>query len=214
MSQASFAYPPRFAVWLVDLFTPDNQMEAIPGDLLEEFLQLALKSGPAFARRWYWRQSLKTIAHLFGEGLRDVRWLLSVVGAGLLGLYGIGLWNEKVVVAILARYHVYGYVSPYAFWVFYDIVMGCLVIPMLTGCIAAVAAKRRGMAAAIMLSLLSGAFYGLLGLPFFFYLLSHWHNSYNSSHIAAKILISALVSPVMIAVGGRIGRRVRFTLAH
>jgi hypothetical protein len=214
MPQASFAYPPRFAVWLVELFTPDDQAEAIPGDLVEEFSQHALKSGPAFARRWYWRQSLKTVAHLFGDGFRDVRWLLSVVGAGLLGLYGNGLWNEKVVVAILARYHVYGYVTPYSFWVFYDIVIGCLMIPMLTGCITAIAAKKRGMAAAIMLSLVFGALYGLLGLPFLFYWLSHWHNLYNSSHIAAKILISALVSPVMIAVGGRIGRKVRFTLAH
>ncbi len=62
MSQASFVQPPRIAVWLVDLFTPDKQAESIPGDLLEEFSDLASKSGVAFARRWYWRHSVKTIA--------------------------------------------------------------------------------------------------------------------------------------------------------
>ena len=64
MSQAPFVRPPHIALWLVDLFTPSEQAESIPGDLLEEFLELALKSGDAFARRWYWRQSVKTVAHL------------------------------------------------------------------------------------------------------------------------------------------------------
>lgn len=73
MSQASFVQPPRIAAWLVDLFTPVKQAESIPGDLLEEFLDLTSKLGVARARRWYWRQSLKTIAHLIGtEG-----WLLA-----------------------------------------------------------------------------------------------------------------------------------------
>jgi hypothetical protein len=74
MSQARFVRPPRIALWLVDLFTPSEQAESIPGDLLEEFLELALKSGDAFARRWYWRQSVKTVAHLIATGFLVVPW--------------------------------------------------------------------------------------------------------------------------------------------
>jgi hypothetical protein len=75
MTKPSFVQPPRFAVWLVNLFTPYEQAESIPGDLLEEFSELALKSDGAFARRWYWRQSVKTIGHLIGCGFRSVPWL-------------------------------------------------------------------------------------------------------------------------------------------
>ena len=67
MSRASSTQPPRIAVWLVGLFTPDQEAESIPGDLLEEFSHLASNSGVPFARRWYWRQIAKTIAHLFGN---------------------------------------------------------------------------------------------------------------------------------------------------
>ena len=63
-SKADFVQPPRIAVWLVNLFTPAKETESIPGDLLEEFSQLASKSGVTVARSWYWRQTAKTIAHL------------------------------------------------------------------------------------------------------------------------------------------------------
>ncbi len=61
MSQAPFVQPPRIAVWFVDLFIPYEQAESIPGELLEEFSDLASKSGLVSARRWYWRQTAKTI---------------------------------------------------------------------------------------------------------------------------------------------------------
>ncbi|SRR6266446_6783115 len=69
-AQARFAHPPRIAVWLVDLFIPIEQAESIPGDMLEEFTALASRSGVAAARHWYWRQSVKTIAHLIGSEFR------------------------------------------------------------------------------------------------------------------------------------------------
>ena len=75
MFQAPFVRPPRMAVWLVDLFTPNKQSESIPGDLLEEFSELASKSGVASARRWYWRQSVKTVAHLIATGFLVAPWL-------------------------------------------------------------------------------------------------------------------------------------------
>src|SRR5207253_2848071 len=53
MLQPSFVRPPRIAAWLVDLFTPERQIEAIQGDLLEEFSDLVSRSGAASARRWF-----------------------------------------------------------------------------------------------------------------------------------------------------------------
>jgi len=41
MTHASSVQPPRVAVWLLDLFTPSEQTESIPGDLLEEFSDVA-----------------------------------------------------------------------------------------------------------------------------------------------------------------------------
>jgi hypothetical protein len=49
-------------------------MKGSPGDLLEEFSQLASKSGIAFARSWYWRQTLKSLVHLAGAGFRNTPW--------------------------------------------------------------------------------------------------------------------------------------------
>ena len=67
-------HPPWVASWLVDLFTPIGQTETIQGDLLEEFSEVASKSGVASARRWYWRQSVKSVAHLIGTGFRAAPW--------------------------------------------------------------------------------------------------------------------------------------------
>lgn len=58
-SQADFIRPPRIAAWLVKLFASAEE-ESILGDLIEEYSDLALKSGLAFARHWYWRQAVKT----------------------------------------------------------------------------------------------------------------------------------------------------------
>ena len=63
--------PPVIAVWLVGFFTPDKQTEAIQGDLVEEFSSLASSSGVATARRWYWRQSINTVARLWAPDFAE-----------------------------------------------------------------------------------------------------------------------------------------------
>src|SRR5882724_6347978 len=84
-SQANLVQPPRIATALVNLFTPSGGGESILGDLLEEFSQLSSKSGVVVARRWYWRQTVKTIAHLFFTGFRVAPWsTTAVVVAGFL----------------------------------------------------------------------------------------------------------------------------------
>jgi hypothetical protein len=84
MSQSPFVRPRRIAGWFVDLFIPNEQAGSIPGELLEEFSNVASKSGLASARRWYWRQSAKTI--LIGTGFREASWLMigTVLGGFLL----------------------------------------------------------------------------------------------------------------------------------
>jgi len=49
--------PPRTATWLVVMFASEEK-DSLEGDLLEEFSDLAARSGAAVARRWYWRQTL------------------------------------------------------------------------------------------------------------------------------------------------------------
>ena len=72
-SQSQWIQPPRFAVWLLTLFALDDQAESILGDLLEEFTLLESKSGVSFARRWYWRQTLKTVLQLAILGSAHLR---------------------------------------------------------------------------------------------------------------------------------------------
>jgi hypothetical protein len=99
MSQSTLAHPPRIASWLVELFAPTEHAESILGDLLEEFSDLASKSGLASAHRWYWRQSAKTIVHLFGTGLRIAPWSIVgiVLGGFLLVPFGISLAEPGIV---------------------------------------------------------------------------------------------------------------------
>lgn len=61
---------PRLGTWLVELFASAEQAESIPGDFHEEFSDLVSKCGVVSARSWYLRQSLKTVAHLFGSAFR------------------------------------------------------------------------------------------------------------------------------------------------
>src|SRR5881394_208843 len=115
MLRTPFVRPPRVAIWLVDLFTPDEDAEAIQGDLLEEYSELALKSGVASARRWYWRQSVKTIAHLMGTGFRVAPWSVAgaVVGGFLLLWLGFGFGLPELATLAVLDFRSQSHVHPY-----------------------------------------------------------------------------------------------------
>lgn len=83
MKSANFQ-PPVIAVWLIDLFLPEEQKESVKGDLLEESSDLAMKLGESSARSWYWRQSVRTVARL---GVRGSPWLIAL--ALLSGLFAL-----------------------------------------------------------------------------------------------------------------------------
>ena len=163
MSRPEFVQPPRLATWLINLFTPVEDPESILGDLLEEFSEFASKSGVAFARRWYWRQTIRTIAHLAGSGFRAAPWstTAAVVGGFLLGKFVSGL-PDKLLSAVTDRYLVYwsAHFKFYMFWATDGMLIAHLLLSMLVGGVVALAAKGREMVATMTLSLILCAMIG------------------------------------------------------
>jgi hypothetical protein len=162
-SPASFVQPPHIATWLVNLFTPAEETESIPGDLLEEYSQLASKSGVAFARSWYWRQTRKTIAHLIVKEFQNAPWSITAVVIG-----GFFLWQftsglpERAIFAVLKRYATFDHhFGAYAFFASTGIFIGRLIVSLLVGCVVGWAAKGREMAATMMLGLVLGVLWGV-----------------------------------------------------
>jgi hypothetical protein len=147
--------PPRLAAWLVDLFTPGEQAESILGDLLEEFSDFALKLGAAFARRWYWRHSVRTIAHMIGNGFRvaPLSTTFTVVAGFLLRRFASGL-PEAAIFAVLRRYRLFDHhFNAYVFFASDGIAIGHVMVSMFVGLLVALAAKGREMVATTTLGL-------------------------------------------------------------
>jgi hypothetical protein len=200
-----FIRPPRIAAWLIELFSLNEQAESITGDLLEEFSDLVSKTGVASARRWYWRQSLKTTAQLIGNAFRVAPWSIlgSVVGGFLLMRFGSRL-PEQVMIALLRAQRPYStaHYNAYVFWVTDGILIARLVESMLVGCVVAMAAKGKELVATTTLSLIVVAVIGM-----------GWAQSAGfwpeDSIGVSRILVSTLEHPLMIVTGGalvRIGR--------
>jgi hypothetical protein len=163
MTSPSFSLqPPRLAVWLVNLFTLPDTAEAIMGDLLEEFSQIADQAGVLFARRWYWRQALKTIVHLIYTAYRTAPWSTSAgVAGGFLTRRLLWRLVAPTIFAVLVRYQIpEHHFNLYVFFATTGIDIGLVLVSLLVGCIAAIAAKKREMAAATTLSLFFAAMTG------------------------------------------------------
>ena len=148
--------PPRVATWLVNLFTPVHESESIAGDLQEEFSHLALESGASPARRWYWRQTFKTVAHLAGAGFSMAPWstVAAIVGGFLLMRLVSGL-PEQAIAAMVNRTSFYEHhFGAYMFWMTSGIDLGHILMAALVGGCVAWAARGREMVAAIALALI------------------------------------------------------------
>jgi hypothetical protein len=214
MPQESLVSPPRLAAWLIDLFTPNEQTESILGDLLEEFSGLASKSGPASASRGYWRQSAKTIVHLVGLGFRVAPW--SIVGAVLVAylllVFGASLPEEVIVRLIhFRRHHVTPYynqtqLATYVLWFSTSILIGRLLMSLIIGCLVALAAKGREMAATMMLGLFSGASVGVFLLVG---VLKRPQNPY-----LLPFLFDQFAHSIAIVVGGIVIRESRSSMSR
>jgi hypothetical protein len=200
MYPESFVHPPRIAAWLVDLFASSEQAESIAGDLLEEFSELASKSGVSIARRWYWRQTAKTIVHLVGIGFRTAPWstAVTVVAGFVLLRFASGL-IEPAMFAVLRRYDVFErHFNVYVFFATYGIGIGRVIVSMLGGCIVALVAKGREIIATMMLALVPCALIGavLVWLP--------WRG-----HMDVEWLLWLCADPFAVVIGGVIVRTSR-----
>lgn len=153
--------PPRIARWLLTLFTPAEVTESIMGDLLEEFSGLVIKSGVAFARRWYWRQTLRTIAHAGGNAVSTAPWLMLVTIIGGLWLIGFATRSSAhAMQAFLDTHRLYeSHPSAYLFWSKFPLEIGRVIVCGLVGAIVAFAAKRMEMMAVIAISLIQIALF-------------------------------------------------------
>ena len=197
-SQADFVSPPHIASWLVNLFTPAGEAESILGDLHEEFSGLASKSGVAHARRWYWRQTVKTIAHLFGTGFRVSPWstAAAIVGGFLLQGFVSGL-PDKVLSAATNSYLAYwtAHFKIYMFFATDGMLIGHLVLSMLVGCAIALAAKGREMVATTMVA---SALCALIGAAWM------WVATHGLMDVGW--ILWSCVDPFAIVLGGAIVR--------
>jgi hypothetical protein len=164
-STNSTAHPPRVAAWLVDLFSSDLQREAIQGDLLEEFSEVALRSGFPSARRWYWKQSLKTAFKLGMAGFRTAPGLIVALAAGglLIQILGFRLW-VSIIAALLDNtrqsvipFYTWHEVKTHLFWYRNAMLAGQILVPLLAACMVAAVAKGMEMICAITLASLRAA---------------------------------------------------------
>lgn len=165
-SQANFVQPPRIATWLVNLFTSAREGESILGDLLEEYSYLASKSGGAVARSWYWRQTVKTIAHLAVDGFCLAPWstTAATVGGFLLLRFGFRL-QERAIFAVLSRYSVFEHhFTAYLFFASVGLDIARVILSMFVGCFVALVAKGREMVATTTLGLVLCAMVGAASL--------------------------------------------------
>ena len=198
--QADLVPPPRMATCLVNLFSPAEEAETILGDLLEEYSQLASKPGVAFASRWYWRQAVKTIAHLFGNGFRRAPWstAAAVVGGFLLHRFVSGL-PGKVLSAITDRYLFYWSAHFQAYmWVLKGMPIAHLILSMFVGCFVALVAKGREMVATMTLALVLCALIGIAMV-------------WVATHLPLGVgwMLWSCAGPFAIVVGGAIVRTFR-----
>ncbi len=196
--------PPVIAVWLVGFFTPDKQTEAIRGDLVEEFSSLASSSGVGTARRWYWRQSINTVATLMGAGFCTAPWLIAgaVLGGCLSLWFGLGL-------ADVALYHFrvlfHTKVRSWPADILVQIQTGRFLLVMLVGSLVALAVKGREMVTAIALSLVCAALSG-----FAYPVWTMMHNA----ELALPVRAFQFVSSIAILLSAAIVREIRFILAR
>ncbi len=129
-SHSNLVQPPRVAVWLITLFAPAVETESIAGDLLEEFSGLVIKSGVAVARRWYWRQTLRTVVHLVGSEIWDAPWsMLVIVGAGFWLTAFATRSSVRATQTFLDAYRLYEWhPDAYLFWLKFPLQIGRVIL--------------------------------------------------------------------------------------
>lgn len=155
-SRPKLDQPRQWGAWLLGLFATCEERELIVGDLSEEYIQRASQSGGAAARRWYWRQILRSLPHLVSSAFRTSPWktaMAVVVGFEFRRL--MGRLTEPAIFALIDRFQIYEHhFGTYRFLASTGIDIGHLITFLMVGSLAALIARRSEMAAAISLSLI------------------------------------------------------------
>jgi len=151
--------PPRGAVRLIELFVPAGSSEPVLGDLEEEFARRLGEAGSTTARRWYWRQALRTTAHLAWGSVRAAPWstaaqvLASLVVVVL--LYGrMNVWVARLV----SNLPIYDYDASVWSWRV-AVLVRFVVLPLALGWSIAALARGREM---IITTLVVGVLVGMV----------------------------------------------------
>jgi hypothetical protein len=200
--------PPRVAAWLIDLFVPPASAEAVLGDLGEEFLVVARRSGSSAARLWYWRQALTAIPHLVWASARLSPW--STAGLVVGGLIAVTLLDSAIRQSarlLLASWNPYEYISAPRFW-FVFTVLRFVAVPMTLGWMLTRVGGGRGMAvpalvAASLVVVLAWNVAVLVGAMDTLTLL-RWRPP-----VVTRVLHMGTTVPLAICIGGILGRRRR-----
>jgi hypothetical protein len=204
--------PPFLAVWLLELFAPEEQVESILGDLLEEFATLTETLGVASARQWYWRQSTKSVARLIGTGLRTAPWLniLAVLGGLLLLGFGLSLPERLIEGSIrLYEHHVTPYRTPAQWYAYIQrlntaILIGQLLESLVVGCLVALAAKGREVIVTLTL--------GSAVMTQSWLVLAMHRPGSGGVSVLPRVIFLSLCNTIMIVIGGIIARECRSNL--
>jgi hypothetical protein len=218
MSQGSLAQPPFLATWLLELFAAEEHAESIAGDLLEEFSSLQAKSGLASARRWYWRQSTKTVVRLIGSGFRTAPWasILTVLGGLFLLSLGSSLPERLIEGGIHAyEHHVTPYRNPaqwYAFvqWLNSSILIGHFFVSLVVGCLAAWAARGREVVVTMTLGFVSL----VLAVAASWMAVATHRPGAGDVTFLPRIMVLYLCNSIMIVIGGIILRESRSAMSR
>lgn len=143
------AAPPPVAEWLVSLVASPEQTTTILGDLLEEYSAIASRSGWGPARRWYWRQRVRTITYLIASQVRLAPRETVAFAIGGFALYILAERALQMSAEALASHtRVYFYLSAAPYWSV-TIAAEQYVVPLMVGWTIARAARGREIMVAL-----------------------------------------------------------------
>lgn len=158
--EKSFPEPSRIAIWLITLFGPGERGQAALGDLLEEFSNQRLKMGAHALRRWFWRQTLRTVVYLVVSELRSAPLTIAAAAFGgfFLRWFVSRSLNPMLTTAIgglLHRFDLYAR-NPHAyiFWTIHLMYVSRFVVNFLVGVTVGMFLNKREMAGTMALALL------------------------------------------------------------
>lgn len=214
MSQVQIVQPPRIATWLVDLFITEERTR-MQEQILDQFSDMASTRGIGCARRWYWKQSAKTIAGHIARGFRTAPLLIvGVVFGGAFLLYLAPDTSEEAILRLLDffNHHVTPYYDPAGvarreFWMYCTLLIVNLLESLIVGCLVAGVAKRREMIATMSLSFVSMG----MTVTIFWELITTHH---VDPPLFPKIVIDQLGASLLMIMGGLIVRELRSARTH